>query len=64
MTKHLADRKRTNEGARLSRYLEIARQDGEEGSHPATKALHSREATRLAGQRIREFTEIERGRTV
>ncbi len=63
MTRHLADHERTNDGSRLSRYVAIARQDSDEGSHPATKALHARQQTRLAGLKTREFVEIERGRS-
>ena len=64
MTRHLADHERSNDGSRLSRFVAISRQDVEEGSHPATKAVHARQKTRLAGLKAREFVEIERGRSV
>ena len=63
MTRHLADHERSNDGSRLSRFVAISRQDVEEGSHPATKAVHARQKTRLSGLKAREFVEIERGRS-
>lgn len=63
MTRHVADHERSNDGSRLSRYIAISRQDVDEGSHPASKALHARQQTRLAGLKTREFVEIERGRS-
>lgn len=63
MTRHLADHEHRNEGSRLSRYVAISRQETEEGSHPATKSVHSRRKTRLEGMKTREFVEIERGRS-
>lgn len=61
MSKHLADR---NDGAsqeRAERFAEIERQNGPEGSHPASQALHQRPRERSDGARTKEYVRIERG---
>jgi hypothetical protein len=64
MSRHVADRRKPDQGGRLKNYLAVERSAGEEGSHPATRVLHERPADRSATARLREFARIERGRTV
>lgn len=48
---------------RLKRYTEIERTQGEEGSHPATAALHRRPVDRgEENRRAQHYARIERGR--
>lgn len=63
MSKHVADRRKTSDGGRLKNYVEVEKTHGEEGSHPAVKALHERPAERNKSSKMREYTRIERGRT-
>ncbi len=63
MSRPAADRRPSFEGNRLKRFVEIERTRGEEGSHPATRALHERPAERDDGTKVREYARIERGRT-
>ncbi|MDB6453914.1 hypothetical protein [Falsirhodobacter sp. 20TX0035] len=52
-----------SDDSRLKRYTEIAKTQGEEGSHPSTVAVHRRPAERGDGTRRTEhFARIERGR--
>jgi hypothetical protein len=62
MTRHVAD-KRAVQSQRPLRFLEIEKRTGEEGTHPATRAIHSRQADSSMTRRIAEFLRIERGRT-
>ncbi|WP_413874238.1 hypothetical protein [Albidovulum sp.] len=63
MSRPAADRRTSSEGSRLKRFVEIERTRGEEGSHPATRALHERAAARDDSTKVREYARIERGRT-
>jgi hypothetical protein len=63
MSRPAADRRTSSEGSRLKRFVEIERALGEEGSHPATRALHEHAAARDDGTKVREYARIERGRT-
>lgn len=63
MSRHVADRRAASEGGRLKHFVEVEKTHGEEGSHPATKALHERPVKRDNAARLREFARIERGRT-
>jgi hypothetical protein len=63
MSRHVADRRKPDQGGRLKNYVEVERSSGEEGSHPATRALHERPASRSETTRMREYARIERGRT-
>ena len=47
--------------ARLTRYLEIERQDRVHGPHPAVAALHRRGAAQGEGRPV-QYARIERGR--
>lgn len=64
MSRHVADRRKPDDGGRLKNYIEVEKSTGEEGSHPATRAIHERPASRSAAVRLREFARIERGHTV
>lgn len=64
MSRHVADRRKPDQGGRLKNYLDVERSTGEEGSHPSTRMLHERPSGRSAATRLREFARIERGRTV
>jgi hypothetical protein len=63
MSRHIADRRKSHEGGRLKNYVVLERCTGEEGSHPATRALHERPASRSEAARMREYARIERGHT-
>jgi len=63
MSRHVADQRKPDQGGRLKNYLDVERGAGEEGSHPATRALHERPAGRSEAARMREFARIERGQT-
>ncbi len=54
MTKKIAD-------SRLKRFVEIARKSGDEGTHPAARAVTRRPREDASAARVREFTRIERG---
>ena len=61
MSRHLADRPRTpDQGARLARFLALARA---EGLHPAVRALHARRPAWPAEGRLRPYLSILRGRS-
>lgn len=64
MSRHVADRRTSDKGGRLKKFVAVERTLGEEGSHPATRALHERPASRDSALRLREFARIERGHTV
>lgn len=64
MSRHVADRRKPDEGGRLKNYVAVERTTGNEGSHPATRAVHERPASRSDAVRLREFARIERGHTV
>ncbi|MFT4151860.1 MAG: hypothetical protein QM656_16785 [Paracoccaceae bacterium] len=61
MTRHIADRKEGRSAARARRFVEVERQKGEEGSHPATKAAVARPHAARSGRRVAEFARIARG---
>jgi hypothetical protein len=63
MSRHVADKRKPDQGGRLKNYLEVERATGAEGSHPASRALHARPAGRSETARLREFARIERGQT-
>jgi hypothetical protein len=63
MSRHVADRRKSDEGGRLKNFVRVERETGEEGSHPAARALHERPAERSESARLREFARIERGHT-
>ena len=63
MSRHIADRREPDQGGRLKNYVELERSMGEPGSHPASRGLHERPASRSDAMRLREFARIERGRT-
>ena len=62
MTKHIIDRKReVSDTARVKAYVELDRQDT---PHPASRTLMQRaEKDRIAGDRVKAFLNIERGRS-
>lgn len=61
MSRHLADRPRTPDaGARLVRFLRIARR---EGLHPAARLLHARRPSPPAEGRLAPFLRILHGRS-
>ncbi|MDP3341713.1 hypothetical protein [Frigidibacter sp.] len=62
MTRHIADHRSPPEAGRTKKFIELARREGNEGSHPSTQALLRR--PRLGGEtarRVKEFLRIERG---
>ena len=63
MSRHVADKRRPTTGARVRRFAEIERMQGEEGAHPAARALHARPATRDGAARMLRFVRVERGWT-
>jgi hypothetical protein len=63
MSRHIADKRKPDEGGRLKNYLAVERGTGAEGSHPATRLVHERPASRSETTRLREFARIERGQT-
>lgn len=63
MTRHIADSRADGSLARTRRFAEAARRQGEEGSHPAAKAVAARPQNRQPGRRMVEFARIARGRT-
>lgn len=63
MTRHIADRRKSDEGGRLKNFVRVERETGAEGSHPAARALHERPAERISSARLREFARIDRGHT-
>ncbi|MCA0271243.1 MAG: hypothetical protein LCH69_04150 [Proteobacteria bacterium] len=63
MSRHVADRRKPDEGGRLKNFVRVEKISGEEGSHPATRALHERPAERTDSARLREFARIDRGHT-
>ncbi|MFZ5708770.1 MAG: hypothetical protein ACOY4T_03660 [Pseudomonadota bacterium] len=63
MSRHVADKRAPATGARVRRFAEIERRQGDEGSHPAARALHSRPATRDGAARMIRFVRVDRGWT-
>lgn len=62
MTRHIADRRSPPEPSRVKQFMELARRDGSEGSHPATQALLRRPRSgSQTARRMKEFLRIERG---
>ncbi|MBC7137174.1 MAG: hypothetical protein H5U17_00245 [Defluviimonas sp.] len=62
MTRHIADHVSPPEAGRVKQFLKLARREGGEGSHPATRALLRR--PRLGSgtaRRVKEFLRIDRG---
>ena len=64
MSRHVADRRKSDEGGRLKNYVAFERTAGDAGTHPATRAVHGRPSSRSGAVRLREFARIERGHTV
>ena len=63
MSRHPVDHRSPSDGGRTEHFAQVERQSGEEGSHPATKALHRRPAERSkTDPRVPEYTRIEKGR--
>lgn len=62
MTKHIIDRKReVSDTARVKAYVSLDRQDS---PHPASRTLMQRAAEeRRAGERVKAYLNIERGRS-
>ena len=63
MTKHIIDRKRDgSDSARVQAYVPLSRDDS---PHPASRDLMQRASAedRKAGERLKAFLRIERGRT-
>ncbi|MCV2873992.1 hypothetical protein OEZ71_16980 [Defluviimonas sp. WL0050] len=63
MSRHIVDRRKSPEGGRLKNFVEVEKTHGEEGSHPAAKALHERPVERNNSAKLREYFRIERGHT-
>jgi hypothetical protein len=61
MSKHLADHRTASDGGRVKHFLNLEKQNGEEGSHPATRQVASRPVERSDARRMEEFLRIERG---
>ena len=63
MSRHIVDHRKSPEGGRLKNFVELEKARGEEGTHPASKALHERPVERDKSSKLREYTRIERGDT-
>ncbi|MDI3338274.1 hypothetical protein QKW60_17830 [Defluviimonas aestuarii] len=63
MSRHIVDRRKSPEGGRLKNFVEVEKTHGEDGAHPAAKALHERPVTRNDSAKLREYLRIERGQT-
>ncbi|SPH23630.1 hypothetical protein DEA8626_02696 [Defluviimonas aquaemixtae] len=61
MSRHAVDRRKSPEGGRLKNFIEVEKNSGEEGTHPASKALSERPVKRAEAKRLREYVRIERG---
>lgn len=63
MSRHIVDHRKSPEGGRLKHFVELEKSHGEEGSHPASRALHERPVERDTSSKLRQYTRIERGDT-
>tara|TARA_R110002096_G_scaffold291969_4_gene486186 strand:- start:3212 stop:3406 length:195 start_codon:yes stop_codon:yes gene_type:complete len=63
MSKHLADHREASDGGRAKNFINLEKQRGAEGSHPATRKVATRPVVRSDARRIQEFLRIERGDT-
>lgn len=63
-TQHPVNQQPEPGNSRASRYAHIERTQGEEGSHPATRAAIQRVRESRSGRRVQEFLRIARGREV
>ncbi len=63
MSRHIVDHRKSPEGGRLKHFVALEKSHGEEGSHPAARALHERAVTREKSAKLREYVRIERGDT-
>lgn len=62
MSRHLADHRAPTKGARARNFWKLEREQGEEGTHPASVALSQRPENRESDDtRVREFLRIDRG---
>lgn len=63
MSKHIVDgpRHEDKDDSRAKRYAEIERQSGEDPGR-AAKTLHRQEKTRDPDEKLKRFTDIERGK--
>lgn len=61
MSRHVADRREPTDGGRAKHFAAVERSHGEEGDHPAAKAVHERAQTRSDAARLRQFLRIEKG---
>ncbi|MGB3317353.1 MAG: hypothetical protein WBB85_23460 [Albidovulum sp.] len=63
MSRHIVDHRKSPEGGRLKHFVQLEKAQGDEGSHPAAKALHERPVARESSAKLRQYTRIERGET-
>lgn len=63
MSRHIVDRRKPSEGGRLKHYVEVEKTHGEDGSHPAARALHARPVKRDEAAKLRAYFRIERGQS-
>lgn len=63
MSRHLADHNAPSDGGRVRHFVDVERKQGDEGTHPASKALRRRPQARNTVRRTEEFLRIDRGRT-
>jgi hypothetical protein len=61
MSKHVADHRAASDGGRVKHFVTLEKQNGAEGSHPATIELTTRPVERSDAKRMQEFLRIERG---
>ncbi len=62
MSRHILDKHAPSEGGRVRHFTNVERRSGEEGSHPATAAVHRRPTDPPQdNRRAAEFVRIERG---
>lgn len=61
MSRHPLDHQAPSDGGRVKHFAKVERDQGAEGSHPASKTLSQRPAERDGrNRRAEEFTRIER----
>lgn len=61
MTKHLVDHRSPSQGGRFKNFVNVEKNSGEEGSHPASRKLAKRSVERSDARRMQEYLRIERG---
>lgn len=61
MSRHVVDNRTPSDGSRLVPFTRIERRTGDEGSHPAAKALSRRRSEIATDRRLTQFLRIERG---